>query len=115
MCQCHGTKEFLGFSKFRNVLIQSLLDMPFSAPAAFAATVMDPDYTQQQVYESTAADVVSSLLNGMNGCLLCYGQTGSGKTYTTFGPEGALPQAAQVCNCLQADRNIRDSSSAVLQ
>jgi kinesin family protein 5 len=59
------------------------------------ATVMDPDYTQQQVYESTAADVVSSLLNGMNGCLLCYGQTGSGKTYTTFGPEGALPQAAQ--------------------
>ena len=38
--------------------------------------------TQEQVYGHAAADAVTDLLNGINGCVFAYGQTGSGKTYT---------------------------------
>ena len=36
--------------------------------------------TQEQVYRHAAADAVTDLLNGINGCVFAYGQTGSGKS-----------------------------------
>ena len=36
--------------------------------------------TQEQVYGHAAADAVTDLLNGINGCVFAYGQTGSGKS-----------------------------------
>jgi hypothetical protein len=54
------------------------------------STVHPPEATQEQVYTSTAADAIASVLHGLNACIMCYGQTGAGKTYTFFGPDGTL-------------------------
>ena len=32
--------------------------------------------------------IITSILDGYNGCIFAYGQTGSGKTYTIEGPPG---------------------------
>lgn len=37
---------------------------------------------QEEVYSEAAADIVQSVLEGINGSILAYGQTGSGKTFT---------------------------------
>lgn len=43
---------------------------------------------QEEVFERVARGVVTSALDGINGCVFAYGQTGSGKTFTiTGGPE----------------------------
>ena len=45
--------------------------------------------TQEEIYENTAAPIVASVLEGINGTIFAYGQTGTGKTYTMDGePEG---------------------------
>lgn len=44
-----------------------------------------PDCTQQEIYETAASEIVSSVLDGYNGTIFAYGQTGSGKTYTMYG------------------------------
>ena len=36
-----------------------------------------------------ASDIVNSVLNGFNCCIMAYGQTGSGKTYTMEGTSKA--------------------------
>lgn len=41
--------------------------------------------TQDQVYDTVAADIVTSALDGYNGTMMCYGQTGAGKTFTMCG------------------------------
>lgn len=55
--------------------------------------------SQDEVYETTANEIVTSVLDGYNGTVLCYGQTGAGKTYTMTGSatifkyRGILPRA----------------------
>lgn len=51
--------------------------------------VFDMDSTQQEVYQSTAKDIVDSVLQGYNGTIMAYGQTGSGKTFTMEGSTGS--------------------------
>jgi Kinesin motor domain len=46
---------------------------------------LPPDCSNRQVYESTARQVVSHVVNGQNGTVFAYGATGSGKTYTMAG------------------------------
>lgn len=41
--------------------------------------------TQEEIYELTAAPIVESVLQGINGTIFAYGQTGTGKTYTMDG------------------------------
>jgi len=41
--------------------------------------------SQEVVYDSCAADIVDSVLEGYNGTILAYGQTGAGKTFTMCG------------------------------
>jgi kinesin family member 5 len=55
-------------------------------------SVLDPQETQDEAYDSIARPVVQDILNGFNGVLMAYGQTGSGKTHTIFGsrPSGEL-------------------------
>ncbi len=48
-------------------------------------SVLGFDVSQESVFESTAAPIVDSVLQGYNGTIFCYGQTGSGKTYTMVG------------------------------
>jgi len=53
------------------------------------------------VYELSATDIVSSVVKGYNGTVMCYGQTGSGKTYSMLGltnnykQRGIIPRAIQ--------------------
>ncbi|XAR63874.1 Plus-end-directed kinesin ATPase [Bertholletia excelsa] len=41
--------------------------------------------TQHEVYSTTTAELVESVLQGRNGTVFCYGATGAGKTYTMLG------------------------------
>jgi kinesin family protein 6/9 len=59
--------------------------------------------TQDEVYEASSQELVSSVVAGYNGTVMCYGQTGSGKTFTMSGSStefkyrGVVPRAvAQV-------------------
>ncbi|KAM4706215.1 kinesin-like protein KIF9 [Rhinophrynus dorsalis] len=57
--------------------------------------------SQDSVYNTVAKSVVSKVLDGYNGTIMCYGQTGAGKTYTTTGAtenykhRGIIPRALQ--------------------
>ncbi|MEE6467556.1 hypothetical protein FKM82_007302 [Ascaphus truei] len=44
--------------------------------------------SQDSVYNAAAKPVVSKVLDGYNGTIMCYGQTGAGKTFTTTGATG---------------------------
>ncbi|QDZ21314.1 kinesin [Chloropicon primus] len=46
--------------------------------------------TQDLVYSRCAEKVVSTVLEGFNGTVMCYGQTGAGKTYTMSGKVGDI-------------------------
>ena len=54
--------------------------------------------SQKEVYTTTAAPIIESVLNGYNGTIIAYGSTGTGKTHTMFGTEntdGIIPQALE--------------------
>jgi hypothetical protein len=63
--------------------------------------VYDWNASQQCIYDETVRPLVSSVLEGYNGCVFAYGQTGTGKTYTMEGTEsdednlGVIPRAFQ--------------------
>ena len=66
---------------------------------------LTPDSAQEDVYRLCCeeTDVVSSVLEGINGCVMCYGQTGAGKTHTlgnvASGHEGVVWRAlSQILN-----------------
>lgn len=49
-----------------------------------------------QVYKALAEPIVSSAMEGFNGCVFVYGQTSSGKTWTMKGSKdepGVIPRA----------------------
>merc|ERR1712212_948308 len=47
--------------------------------------ILKPNVTQEQVYNTSAKDIVVDVLNGYNGTIFAYGQTSSGKTHTMEG------------------------------
>lgn len=47
--------------------------------------VFDDRSSQKLIYQTCAAPIVQSVLEGYNGTIFCYGQTGSGKTHTMEG------------------------------
>lgn len=63
--------------------------------------VFSDQSTQRKIYDTCAAPVVQSVLEGYNGTIFAYGQTGAGKTHTMEGkpddPElrGIIPNAFQ--------------------
>ena len=63
--------------------------------------VYDESFSQEEIYNQTAARIVDSVLEGFNGTVFAYGQTGTGKTFTMEGkndpPElrGIIPRAFQ--------------------
>lgn len=50
--------------------------------------VYDARATQTTVYNEVVFPLVSSVLEGYNGCIFAYGQTGTGKTFTMEGIRG---------------------------
>jgi len=56
------------------------------APMSFTFDqVYDWNTTQREIFDITAAPIVTSVMDGYNGTIFCYGQTGSGKTHTMVG------------------------------
>lgn len=61
--------------------------------------VYDSSSSQQAIYDEVVRPLVSSVLEGFNGCVFAYGQTGTGKTYTMEGirndqeKKGIIPRA----------------------
>ena len=56
------------------------------------------DITQEEVYNATAAPIVTGVLEGFNGTIFAYGQTGTGKTFSMDGAptgeyRGIMPRA----------------------
>ena len=60
---------------------------------------LPPEANQHEVYAATCGEtsVISGVLEGVNGCVMCYGQTGAGKTFTLgnvdAGSEGIMHRA----------------------
>lgn len=52
--------------------------------------------TQQNIYDEIVRPLVSSVLEGFNGCVFAYGQTGTGKTHTMEGVRGDPEQRGVV-------------------
>ncbi|RKP02784.1 hypothetical protein CXG81DRAFT_10366, partial [Caulochytrium protostelioides] len=63
--------------------------------------ILEPDVTQDHVFDTVARGVVDSVLEGFNGAIFAYGQTGSGKTFTITGgaqryaDRGLIPRVLQ--------------------
>jgi kinesin family protein 3/17 len=77
-------------------------------------SVFDWESTQKEVYESTAAGIVNSTLEGYNGTIFAYGQTGTGKTHTMEGyaaepsQQGIIPQAFEhIFSAIEGSSNIQ--------
>lgn len=77
-------------------------------------SVFDWESTQKEVYESTAAGIVNSTLEGYNGTIFAYGQTGTGKTHTMEGyaaepsQQGIIPQSFEhIFSAIEGSSNIQ--------
>ena len=60
---------------------------PYAAQKFTFDAVLDSDCSQENAYNITSRETVTSLLNGFNGTIFMYGQSGSGKTFTMLGPD----------------------------
>ncbi|KAL7559179.1 hypothetical protein ACA910_013188 [Epithemia clementina (nom. ined.)] len=73
----------------------------------------------REVYNSIAKNIVSSVVNGLNGTIFAYGQTSSGKTYTMQGSgtiaEGSVDNGGGIVHMAAADifRHIRETTGRV--
>jgi len=71
--------------------------------------------SQEILFSTTAADVVTAALDGYNGTIMCYGQTGAGKTFTMTGStesyqnRGIIPRAIS-----QLFKDIEDRSDSAI-
>ncbi|XP_076324767.1 LOW QUALITY PROTEIN: kinesin-like protein KIF26B [Tachypleus tridentatus] len=64
-----------------------------AAPKMFAFDAVFPQDTPQAEIISTAlADVIQSVVNGMDGCLFVYGNPKLGKTYTMIGESSSIEE-----------------------
>ncbi|CAG2197099.1 KIF6_9 [Mytilus edulis] len=60
----------------KGVVNNQILDWSFRLDGIFH------NASQDHVFDTVAADIVTSALDGYNGTMMCYGQTGAGKTFT---------------------------------
>ncbi|KAL7734842.1 hypothetical protein ACLKA6_011122 [Drosophila palustris] len=85
-----GSPEVVNVYPNRGVVeLQNLVDANkeqrkvFTYDAAYDATA-----SQTTLYHEVVFPLVSSVLDGFNGCIFAYGQTGTGKTFTMEGVRG---------------------------
>ena len=61
-----------------------------AAPKMFAYDgIFSIDDSQEEVSTACLTDVISSVINGNDGCLFCFGHSNLGKTYTMVGDDSA--------------------------
>jgi len=54
--------------------------------------VYDERFTQKQIFDDTASDILDAVMDGFNGTIFAYGQTGAGKSHTMTGPAHCAPE-----------------------
>ncbi|XP_072047757.1 kinesin-like protein KIF9 [Amphiura filiformis] len=98
----------------RTVVNNQLLDWSFKMDGILH------NASQDQMYSEVASDMVTQLMEGYNGTLLCYGQTGAGKTFTMTGTtenykhRGVIPRSIsqvyrEIANRPEHSINVRIS------
>ena len=70
----YDTKKYINFENVKIKQYKYNFDYTFNE-----------DVSQEEIYNYTAKNLVSNILNGFNSTLITYGGTGSGKTYTMIG------------------------------
>mmetsp|Transcript_37507 Transcript_37507/g.68552 ORF Transcript_37507/g.68552 Transcript_37507/m.68552 type:complete len:435 (-) Transcript_37507:135-1439(-) len=74
----------------------TLADARSKTDYTFPKRVLQPEVTQNEVYETMLPEFVEAFtaMGGHNVLFFAYGQTGTGKTHTMFGPEASLKDVA---------------------
>ena len=77
--------------------------------------ILPRESLQQQMYGEVASELLESVIEQTNGCMLVYGQPKSGKTYTVFGEEGLFELSIRriVSEIKNEERGIRASLACV--
>jgi Microtubule binding len=75
--------------------LDKILPRPISGCRYEFDRVFGPADSQDTVYEDVS-DLIVSVADGYNVCIMAYGQTGSGKTYTMQARVAAAPPRAAV-------------------
>ncbi|GMH64629.1 hypothetical protein TL16_g04008 [Triparma laevis f. inornata] len=94
VCQVHEDRGLIEVRNPKNDASEPPKNFTFDA-------VFSSKSTQRSIYDTCAAPIVKSALEGYNGTIFAYGQTGAGKTHTMEGypdpPEmrGIIPNAFQ--------------------
>ncbi|XP_037957841.1 kinesin-like protein Klp68D [Teleopsis dalmanni] len=85
-----GTTEVVNVFPNRGVVeITNLVDVNKEQRKVFTYdAAYDAGATQTNLYNEVVFPLVSSVLEGFNGCIFAYGQTGTGKTFTMEGVRG---------------------------
>lgn len=73
----------------------------------------DDNHSNENVYDSSCKDIISSSLQGINGTVFMYGQTGAGKTYTMLG-DYASELREQVLNNHAQNKKRNPSSAGIM-
>jgi len=84
-CRCRKDKRVkcaLKFPSKTEIILDSMAGKPTTVD--FDKTY-GPDTEQAAIFEDTK-EVIMSVLDGYNVCLMAYGQTGAGKSFTMMGP-----------------------------
>lgn len=68
-----------------NQIILLKLDEPDSNKNFSYDAIFPISASQTSIYESTAFNLIESVMEGYNGTIFAYGQTGCGKTFTMMG------------------------------
>ncbi|EDW70971.1 kinesin-like protein Klp68D [Drosophila virilis] len=82
-----GSPEVVNVYPNRGVVeLQNLVDVNKEQRKVFTYdAAYDASATQTTLYHEVVFPLVSSVLDGFNGCIFAYGQTGTGKTFTMEG------------------------------
>ncbi|XP_068149566.1 kinesin-like protein Klp68D [Drosophila tropicalis] len=85
-----GSPEVVSVYPNRGVVeLQNLIDVNKEQRKVFTYdAAYDASATQTTLYHEVVFPLVSSVLEGFNGCIFAYGQTGTGKTFTMEGARG---------------------------
>lgn len=90
----HGTRVWTVLPDSSSVVQTTPDGQPVTAHASFQFDkTFGEDVTTQEVYDTMAKGIVTSVCTGFRGTILAHGQTSSGKTYTMQGA-GTLQEGA---------------------
>ncbi|GLJ14717.1 hypothetical protein SUGI_0238550 [Cryptomeria japonica] len=86
-----GARSCVGTVSNKDILLKEIGNKEISSSKRNCSqtytfdAVFPEDVEQQEVYNTSTAELVDAILHGRNACVFCYGTTGAGKTHTMLG------------------------------